>query len=160
MIAKYKDNNYRYINSGEGFEIITKRREKTDSTFEKYRDVFHKVVKEDDDISAIFKVSIWIYYDIGFPGEPNYWRVTKENDGIKDGKIKLIHDGKYLPGWDIVDKELCIKYIRYSEVTSCIIKFSYKKKNGIILNRTEEEKIELPIEKLSEKLDEYDERNL
>ena len=130
MLAKYNDILYSYIANKREKNIITRNPKKVDKDFKKEGNIFYKSIISEDELSDIFSVGLLINFNTGLPNTPLHWLVAV--DEIKDNKILLRFSKGILPGWDIEEKNVCIKYIDLNEIEDAKIVYLYKKRNGLV----------------------------
>lgn len=128
MLAKYNDNLYFYTANKKEKNIITKNPKKADEDFKKEEDIFYKGVSEDE-LTDIFSVELCIDYNTGLPNTPLHWLVSVNE--IKNDKVLLRFSEGILPGWNIEEKNVCIKYIDLNEIEGAKIVYRYKKRNAM-----------------------------
>lgn len=76
---------------------------------------------------------------------------------IKDGKVRLTFAKGILPGWDMIDKNVCEKYVSLDDITSFTEKITYKKCNGtvpdkpkVVIKQIDRREIEKELNKYNE----------
>lgn len=127
MFAKFNDTIYSYVANRGKKEIITRNGNKTNADFKRDGEVFCKTVSEEE-LADIFNVEIWVKYNTGYPNTPFYWQVEIDGRGYADGKILLRFSEGILPGWDIEEKNVCIKYVDVKEIEKAKVVYVYKRK--------------------------------
>ncbi len=82
-------------------------------------------------MSDIFNLEIMVLYESGFAGVPDWWTVGHESPLVdKDGSILLIFAEGFLPGWNVVEKNVCSCRIPVDSIQMVKLILSYKKIEG------------------------------
>lgn len=140
MIAKYMGYEYTYISNRRSKEIVTSQKVKIDGSFNSEKRYYYKKVSEDD-LTDIYNIEFWVTYKSGLKDVPITWILGSEAKVIVDNKIQLVFAEGILPGWDIVEKNVCSKWVELSDISEAKMVTVYKKKNGIICEpRVQEER--------------------
>ena len=129
MIAKYNDCEYFYIANQRKKEIITSVCSKADASFTHEGAVYFKEVLEGN-LSDIYDIEFWVLYDAGFANTPKWWRLDKEKSIITEDGVLLLFTEGALPGWDIIEKNVCANRVNLSEITGARMIRKYIKKGG------------------------------
>ena len=131
MFAVYNGNTYIYVSNRRGKEIITRNPRKANIDFAKDDDVFYKKIS-DDELSEIFNIELWVKYSTGLPDTPFWWQVSFDGRAFVSGKVLLRFSEGFLPGWEIEENNVCVKYIDIDEITDAKVVYAYKKRNNTV----------------------------
>lgn len=153
MFAKYKNHDYIYAKNKRKSEIITTQAHKTDSSFTKERNVYVKSIPEEN-LSTIFDVTIYVSYETNIPNTPKEWKLNYTLEPISD-KVSLVFAEGILPGWLILEKNVCEKEVSISELTNAKVIFTYKKKDGYVLENELVEELIIPVTELPYYFEKY-----
>lgn len=153
MFAKYKNHDYIYTTNRRKTEIVTTQPDKADSSFTKERNLYVKPILEEE-LSNIFDVNIYVSYDANIPNTPNEWKLNYTLEPMSN-KVSLIFAEGILPCWSILEKNVCEKEVHLSEITNAKVVFSYKKKDGQVLENTLVEELVIPITELHHYFEKY-----
>ena len=63
-------------------------------------------------------------------------------------KVSLVFAEGILPGWLILEKNVCEKEVSLSELTNAKVIFTYKKKDGYVLENELVEELIIPVTEL------------
>lgn len=159
MIAEYKGNKYYYNTSSRRSELVTSDSRKADGSFQKDGDLYFKPIEEKD-LGSIFTVEFFAGYDSGLEGTDRSWHIIDENDVIKDGKVRLTFAKGILPGWDMIDKNVCEKYVSLDDITSFTEKITYKKCNGTVPDKPKVVIKQINRREIEKELNKYNENFL
>ena len=110
MIAKYMGYEYAYISNRRSKEIVTSQKVKIDGSFNSEKGFYYKKVSEDD-LTDIYNIEFCVTYKSGLKDVPITWILENEAKVIVDNKIQLVFAEGILPGWDIVEKNVCSKFL-------------------------------------------------
>lgn len=154
MIAKYNKYNYLYLSNRRTKEIITTKKQKTDSSFRKEGNLYFKNISEDD-LSDIYDVEIWVTYNANIPNTPKQWKLGNDQSVISEKGILLVFSNGILPGWNIIEKNVCAKRVSLSKLSDVQVVFSYRKKDDKILENHIVEDFSIDVSDLNKYFDEY-----
>lgn len=159
MFAKYNGYDYLYIPSARKAEIITTDKKKIDSSFAHNSNLYFKKIREEE-LSDIYNTEIWVTYHANIPDTPTQWKLGSDNSIISNNKVVLIFAEGILPGWDVLEKNVCCKAVLLSEVSSAKVVLSYKKKDSKVLERHLIEEISIDTSDLAECIEKYSKFNV
>lgn len=159
MLANYNGKTYLYVSNKRRTVIVTRQEYKTDGGFIKDGDLFFKHVREYE-LSDIFSVEIWVQYHTGLEHTPSFWQVDEECGGIENDQVMLRFAEGILPGWEIEDKNVCKKYVDYSDISTCRLVMKYKKYAGEALVIPKIEEKYYPIKEAMDLYEQYWKSNL
>lgn len=154
MIARYNKYDYLYIPNRRKKEIITTKEQKIDYSFTKEGNLYFKNILEDE-LSDIYDVEIWVSYNANIPNTPEQWRLGSDKYVISENGILLVFAEGILPGWNIIEKNVCSKRINLSEISSARVIFRYKKKDWKMLENHPVEELSIATNKLNEYFERY-----
>ena len=156
MIAKYNGQYYLYSNNSREQEIVTRDRNRTDSKFCEEDGLFYKSVTEEE-LSDIFNVRYYVEYDAKLDHTPLWWEVFPA-DYVDDG-IYLVFAEGFLPDWEVYDKGVCRKHVKLTDIDHCKVSYVYKKKDGKVVEVTEESDV-ISVDEMLKLRDKYSKENL
>ena len=159
MFAKYNGFCYGYISNRRNKEIITRQEQKTDSSFTKDGNLYIKNVQEED-LSDIYNVAIWVSYDANLPTTPKEWRLICSESTVSEQGALLIFAEGILPGWDVIDKNVCSKRVPLSDLLDAKVVHTYRKKDGTLFEQPVTEEMSIDITDLTTYLDRYNQFNV
>lgn len=159
MFAKYNGYDYLYVSNTRKTEIITTDKKKTDSSFTRDSKIYFKKIREEE-LSDIYDAEIWLTYHTNIPGTPTQWKLGSDNSMISNNEVALIFAEGILPGWDILEKNVCCKTVLLSEVSSAKVVLTYKKKAGKILENRLVEEISIDTRDLIKYIEKYSKFNV
>ncbi|EHL14789.1 hypothetical protein HMPREF9630_00832 [Peptoanaerobacter stomatis] len=154
MIARYNKCNYLYMSNRRKKEIITTKEQKTDSSFTKEGNLYFKNILEEE-LSDIYDVEIWVSYNANIPNTPEQWKLGSDKYVISENGILLVFAEGILPGWNVIEKNVCSQRINLSEISSARVVFVYKKKDGKMLENHLVEEISIATSELNEYFERY-----
>ena len=154
MIARYHNYNYLYMSNRRKKEIITTKEQKTDPSFTKEGNLYFKNILEEE-LSDIYDVEIWVSYNTNIPNTPKQWKLGSDKSAISENGILLIFAEGILPGWNVIEKNVCSKRIDLSEISSARVVFVYRKKDGKMLENHIVEEISIATSELNEYFERY-----
>lgn len=99
-------------------------------------------------------------YHTNIPGTPTQWKLGSDNSMISNNEVALIFAEGILPGWDILEKNVCCKTVLLSEVSSAKVVLTYKKKAGKILENRLVEEISIDTRDLIKYIEKYSKFNV
>ena len=153
MIAKYNEKYYFYVCNKKISNIVTRKSYKADKDFTFDEGVYYRKV-DPDELTDVFEVSYWVAYDTGIVNLPKEWEVGKTSRDINGDTILIRYSNGLIPNWKAEEKDVCVNYIKKSDITAAKIVKSYSKKDGVqqVLPLKEEENTDVDdfIEKWSE----------
>lgn len=161
MFTKYKGKEYKYatymFQGNMKYAIGTKNFSFTDDTFVKSNicgDYFK--IMDRSELSDIYDVEIYVVYDSGIPGVKDLWIIdTTWYAMIRKDEMRIVYFDGYLPGWEKVDRDTYVKWVKLSDITEAKIVFRYEKKDGIeYKEKLKEEKI-IDVHNIEEYLNYY-----
>ena len=163
VLVIYKGNVYPYWESIVfGYNIVTERKEKCFEEFLEDDTSYHLPISLDnEEIKDVFTEKIHFYYDDNglFVGENERWAHWELTVGagspIKNGRILLNMTG-YVPGWEIVNKLECEKYVEVSEFKDVYRKRIYTKKDGVFCKEPVEEIVSMTFDEIDSYMSEYE----
>lgn len=159
MFAKYNSDDYLYVSNTRKTEIITTDKQKTDSSFVYDSNLYFKKIREEE-LSDIYDAEIWVTYYTNIPDTPTQWKLGSDNSTISNNEVALIFAEGILPGWDILEKNVCCKVVLLSEVSSAKVVLTYKKKDGKILENRIVEEISIDTHDLVKYIEKYSKFNI
>lgn len=159
MFAKFNDTIYSYVANRRKKEIITRNLNKTNADFKRDGGVFYKAVSEEE-LTDIFNVEIWVNYNTGLPNTPFYWQVGIDGRGYADGKILLRFSEGILPGWNIEEKNVCIKYVDVNEIEKAKVVYVYKRKDNTTCLPSQKVEKEITVDEMLCIFEKYKKTNI
>lgn len=159
MFAQYNGCFYGYISNRRNKEIITRQEHKVDSSFTKDGNLYVKNVQEVD-LSDIYNVAILVSYDTNIPNTPKEWRLICSKLTISDQGVLLIFAEGVLPGWDIIDKNVCSKRVPLSDLLDAKVVYTYRKKDGTLFEQSVTEETSIDVTELAMYVDRYNQFNV
>lgn len=130
MVAVYEGSCYSCVRDNRGINVITKQAVKAfGKGFFSEGGIFYKPVGYDE-IDHIYSTKYVVTYDTGIENVPVEWEVELYN-----GKLLLRYKGGLLPGWQVENKNVCIRCVEPSDIASAKEIKMYKKKDGVRLDR-------------------------
>lgn len=159
MFAQYNGYCYGYISNIRNKEIITRQEYKTDSGFTKDGDLYVKNVQEID-LSDIYNVAIWVSYDTNIPNTPKEWRLICSKSTVSDEGALLIFAEGILPGWDVIDKNVCSKRVLLSDLLDAKVVYTYRKKDDTLFEQSVTEETIIDVTELAMYVDRYNQFNV
>lgn len=159
MFAKYNGYDYSYVSNTRKTEIITTDKNKTDSSFTYDSELYFKKIREEE-LSDIYTAEIWVTYHTDIPDTPTQWKLGSDNPAISNREVALIFAEGILPGWDVLEKNVCCKSVLLSEVPHAKVVLSYKKKDGKILENRLVEEISIDTHDLVKYIEKYSKFNV
>lgn len=134
MIATYKGKNYRYVIDGSDTHLVSCYKDKADDSFYAITGPFYKDVEsiEDENISDVFDVDIFVYYRDEQHDIPTLYKV--EGYALDRGKEKILIKSvpKDLEGWEPSEDGGSQKLISIEDVVSGKAVYNYKKFEGTV----------------------------
>lgn len=154
MIGVYKTQLFDFVRFRGHYELITEFAEKAYEEFTQRSDYYIKVTDfSDPGLTDIFDVDLWIKYDTGMDGLPLEWDVSLDGfTVIKDDQISIDYQG-WLPNeenWGLVEKGIWRTFINITEIEGAWITYTYKKKDGVLLEQPVVVREDVSLEKLFE----------
>ena len=159
MFAQYNGHFYGYISNIRNKEIITRQEHKVDSSFTKDGNLYIKNVQETD-LSDIYNVAIWVSYDTNIPNTPKEWRLICSKSTVSDEGALLIFAEGILPGWDVIDKNVCSKRVPLSDLLDAKVVYTYRKKDGTLFEQSVTEEVSIDVTDVTKYLDRYNQFNV
>ena len=159
MIARYKKSEYLYVANRRRKEIITTKSQKADVSFVHEGNLYFKEILEEE-LSDIYDVEFWVSYKSDISHAPEQWKLSNEKSVITRAGILLIFAEGILPGWDVVEKNVCSRRVDISEISGARIVFIYKKKDGRTCNDRLIEERSIAVSELNEYFDRYSKSEL
>ena len=159
MFAQYNGYSYGYISNIRNKEIITRQEQKVDSSFTKDGDLYVKNVQETD-LLDIYNVAIWVSYDANLPTTPKEWRLICSKSTVSDKGALLIFADGILPGWDVIDKNVCSKRVPLSDLVDAKVVYTYRKKDGTLFEQPVTEEMSIDVTEVTTYLDRYNQFNV
>ena len=159
MFAQYNGYCYGYISNIRNKEIITRQEQKVDSSFTKDGDLYVKNVQETD-LLDIYNVAIWVSYDANLPTTPKEWRLICSKSTVSDKGVLLIFADGILPGWDVIDKNVCSKRVPLSDLVDAKVVYTYRKKDGTLFEQPVTEEMSIDVTEVTTYLDRYNQFNV
>lgn len=159
MFAKYNGYDYSYVSNTRKTEIITTDKNKTDSSFTRDSKLYFKKICEEE-LSDIYDAEIWVTYNANIPDTPTQWKLGSDNPMISNNEAALIFAEGILPGWDILEKNVCCKAVLLSEISSAKVVLTYKKKDGNVLENRIVEEISIDTSELVKYIEKYSRFNV
>lgn len=159
MIARYKKCDYLYVANRRRKEIITTKSQKADVSFVHEGDLYFKEILEEE-LSDIYDVEFWVLYKSNILHIPEQWKLSNEKSVITKEGILLIFAEGILPGWDIMEKNVCSRRVNISEISGARMVLVYKKKDGRICNERLIEEKSIAVSELNEYFDRYSKSEL
>ena len=154
MFARYNNYDYIYMTSARKKEIMTTDKKKTDSTFMHDNRLYFKEIHEEE-LSDIYEAEIWVTYHANIPDTPTQWKLGSNNPMISNNEVALVFAEGILPGWDVLEKNVCCKAVLLSEVSSAKVVLTYKKKDGKVLENRIIEEISIDTSDLVKYIEKY-----
>ena len=134
MIATYKGKNYKYEIDGTNTHLVSRYKDKADDSFYAITGPFYKDVESinDENISDVFDVDIFVYYRDEQHDIPNLYKV--EGYALDQGKEKILvkSASKDLKGWEPSDDGGSQKLINIEDVVSGKAVNNFKKFEGTV----------------------------
>lgn len=131
MIAKYNKELYEIVENGKNYEIITYQSNKAGDGFIKDRNLYFKLVLNDDImLTDVFSVEFVVGYNTEIPSVQREWKISLDEESVKAEKVKLRFAEGYLPGWEVEEKGVCVKEIDMRALMYSKMVYNYRKKNG------------------------------
>jgi len=109
----------------------------------------------EEELSDIYDVEIWVSYNTNIPNTPKQWKLGSDKSAISENGILLIFAEGILPGWNVIEKNVCSKRIDLSEISSARVVFVYRKKDGKMLENHIVEEISIATSELNEYFERY-----
>ncbi len=159
MIARYNKRDYLYVANRRRKEIITTQLQKVDMSFVHEGDLYFKEITEEE-LSDIYDVEFWVSYKTNIPNTPERWKLSNEKATITKEGILLIFAEGILPGWDVVEKNVCSRRVDISEIFGARMVLVYKKKDGRICNERLIEERSIAVSELNEYFTRYSKSEL
>ena len=159
MFAQYNGYCYGYISNIRTKEIITRQEYKTDSGFTKDGDLYVKNVQEGD-LSDIYNVGVWVSYNANLPTTPKEWRLICSKSTVSEQGVLLIFADGILPGWDVIDKNVCSKRVPLSDLLDAKVVYTYRKKDGTLFEQSVTEEVSIDVTDVTKYLDRYNQFNV
>lgn len=159
MIARYNECDYLYVANRRRKEIVTTKSQKADASFVYEGNLYFKEVLEED-LSDIYSVEFWVSYKTNILHTPEQWKLSNEKSVITDAGVLLTFAEGILPGWDIVERNVCSHKVNISEISAVRIVLRYKKKDGKVCNGQVIEEKSIAVSELDEYLNRYNKFNL
>lgn len=161
MYIKYSGVLYDFLDEKEHYELITRKEEKTDDTYNKDWEVWFKEIPIDDpQIESIYDMHYLVDYDTKLECVPTTWKVDEEEITLTGEKILLIFGHGRLPGWEIVENTVCKKMVKIEEVKNIRIVYKYKVKEGKKYDIPLREERTLTIEEFKQMAEYYRDSNI
>ena len=123
MLIKMKNGmDYFLLKSDEQYYLLTDHKEKTDSSFENWRNHYRKEIDPYDEcVEECYDVSFHVVYDVGIPGVDKDWRLLGDSNLAEN--IVYLNDGNIHDDWEIVDRGWSRKKIYLRNVEDqCLLK--------------------------------------
>ena len=158
-IAKYNGIYYLYISNKKTCNIVTTRNEKLHEGFISGNGAYYKKIQETD-VSEIFEIQYRVKYDVGIPGVPTEWGVGSGVHDIKDERILIRYANGVLPGWNIEEKNVYIKYVDKKDIEYGEVIKIFHKKNDVVLTNPERVVERVDVETFICVHNEYQKNNL
>lgn len=152
MFAKYKNKCYLFSRKQ---RLVTEIADKAYSDFvTKTNPVYYykETSIEDTSLTDIFDVKLQIKYDtkVTYDGFTDEWNVALDGHGKPvDGKIPIWCNGTP-DGWEVTEKCVARKYVAPQEIEGAWITYTYKKKDGVLLDEPVVVHEDVSLEKLLE----------
>ena len=147
MLANYKGLTYIYIANQNISNIATNKKFKAIDDFVYKNNMYFRKTPPEE-LTDIFEISYWIYYDSGLSGLPYEWEVGPDIQDIKGNNILIRFSNGTIPNWIVEEKNISIKYINKDEVQKAKVIRTYKRKNGISLDTPFKEIKEVSVDEL------------
>ena len=129
MYIKYSGVLYDFLDEKEHYELITRKEEKTDDTYNKDWEVWFKEIPIDDpQIESIYDVKFYVYWDSQLENVEKKWRI-QTSDYFSSGNVELCHEG-YLPGWRVKEKGYSATQIDLDQMEGYSVEYIYVVKDG------------------------------
>ncbi len=154
MIARYNKREYLYVANRRKKEIITYKLSKTDESFVREGNLFFREVSEDE-LSDIYDIEFWVTYKADIPNTPEQWKLSNEKNKINSEGILLVFAEGILPGWDVVEKNVCSHRVNMSDISGAQMVISYKKKDGKVCDKHIREERSVMLSELEELFERY-----
>lgn len=129
MFANYSNEKYIYIANRRTKEIVTHLSMKTDESFVYDKGIFYKKIT-DEELTDIYDVEFWVKYESGFNGVSAWWKLGNDKDSVIGNQVALIFSEGILPGWKIIEKNVCSNEVDISSLSETKIRIIYRKKDG------------------------------
>lgn len=129
MFANYNNEKYLYISNRRTKEIVTHIRMKIDESFICDKGLFYKKIT-DEELTDIYDVEFWVKYESGFDNVSVWWKLGSDRNTVTRNHVTLIFSEGILPGWKIVEKNVCSTEVDIVSLSETKIKIIYKKKDG------------------------------
>lgn len=129
MFANYSNEKYIYIANRRTKEIVTHLSMKTDESFVYDKGIFYKKIT-DEELTDIYDVEFWVKYESGFNGVSAWWKLGNDKDPVIGNQVALIFSEGILPGWKIIEKNVCSNEVDISSLSETKIRIIYRKKDG------------------------------
>ena len=104
MLIKLKNGmDYFLLKSDGKYYLLTDRKEKTDSSFEYWRNHYRKEIDPYDEcVEECYDISFHVVYDVGISGVDDDWRLLGDCNLAEN--IVYLNDGNNHDGWEYVDR--------------------------------------------------------
>ena len=158
-IAQYKGMYYIYNSNKRTCSIVTTRNEKIHDGFIFEDGAFFKSIQEND-VQEIFEIYYRIKYDAGVKGVSTEWDVGCGIQDINNDKILIRYSNGVLPGWNIEEKNVCIKYVDKEDIEYGEVIKIFHRKNGVTLTAPEKTVDRVDVDTLISVHKEYQRNNL
>ena len=131
MLIKLKNGmDYFLLKSDGKYYLLTERKEKTDSSFEYWRNHYRKEIDPYDEcVEECYDISFHVVYDVGISGVDDDWRLLGDCNLAEN--IVYLNDGNNHDGWEYVDRGWSRKKIDLRDVEDQYLLKEICIKNGV-----------------------------
>ena len=120
---------YFLLKSDGKYYLLTDRKEKTDSSFEYWRNHYRKEIDPYDEcVEECYDISFHVVYDVGISGVDDDWRLLGDCNLAEN--IVYLNDGNNHDGWEYVDRGWSRKKIDLRDVKDQYVLKEICIKNG------------------------------
>ena len=135
-IAMYKGLYYVYISNKKAKGILTTHSEEAPNEY-RCKNGEQFLGMQDNELSEIFEIRYKVKYNTGIPGVPFEWGVGSGMEDVNGDTILIRFSDGFLPGWDIEEKDVCLKYVNKNDIEFGEVIKTFYKKTGVLLDSPE-----------------------
>ena len=172
MYIKYRDIIYDFVVDKDGYNIVTRSKDKANDTFLKTKYSYYKVILEDDtNIQDIYEVDFYVTYTdesetLKRAGNPSRWLVNEGRPLYKNPEIEKNELGlsliqqSYSDDWIMDDRCSCSKIVDLFDCTDFTVVYTYTNKDGKKLDEVIVEEVKVEAEEFKMLMLKYKYENL